>query len=99
MVTHAKREEEEMHLTNKQLEEINGTLIKLSEALILQSNKIEISSRDTLDKARVEFATKAELNGAIKSIRDSAKLIWLAILAFAGVSAFVINAVIELKSK
>ena len=101
MLTHTKREEEEMHLTNKQLEEINDTLVKLSEALIHQDSKIEITNRDLFDRSREEFATKDELNRAMKSIRDlissNVKLAWTMIIIFSGVIGFTLNALIQLK--
>jgi hypothetical protein len=101
MFAHTKREEEEMKLTNAQLEEINTTLIKLSEALILQNGKIEISSRDTLEKARENFATKDELNKSLRTVRElissNVKLAWTIILVFSGIIGFTLNALIQLK--
>lgn len=95
MLRHSEREEQEMQLTNKQLDDINTSIARLSEALIQQSNRIEIASRDTLDKVRLEYATKKELNGGLNSLRDSAKIMWLAIISFSAIIAFVANLFIQ----
>lgn len=98
-MTQQNKANEETHVMNNKLDDINVSLKNLSESVIKQNGKIEITARDVLDTADKRYISKDTFNAALKSLREQARLVWIAIGVFAAIVAKVIDIIIEIYPK
>lgn len=69
MAEYARRNDTIISATNEQLQLLNATLSKLSEAITAQNGKIELTARDIMIEVSAKYPDKDSLTEGLNSVR------------------------------